>query len=843
VLNLLGLTHKNRYRAGGVAKDLDVAIEFLGMAAEATHGRNEDAALAVYNEANALRWRYLSAWDPVDLERAIASYRRAASMVGVRHRAYTAMASGLATALRIRGRTWGNGRDLTGAVHLLRTALHRKPDSDRSRADVLNNLCAVLLDRFDVLHRRVDIEEAVACAEQALGLLVSRPLLAQPVATNLAVALRRRWVYGRDPADLVRATELAIATLRVTSRRNPEWRARVNTVAGLHRERFLVVHDLPSVDAAIVMYRRALVGAGGSSAEMELRFNLGLTFRDRWRVSGDPADLRRAVLSWELLRRRLRSSRGSLPVDRRIEQVALWQRLDSLLIDGHLSLSRTGDAAAVRRAMAVAEEGKALLLAERMNRRPLLEPAGVPPLAIDEERSLLQRVSDLDQAEFLKRGSESLADVSTGTVAFIARRLVLMQLEEVWESIEASGRAGARYVAARRTGARTRRLPRRAGSVLLSLRVADRTTLAFVERGEDVFAITLRIGRAMWARAITRLERDRRMAIGFSWHKPLVDRLQALRPVLAGAEAFVVSPDGESYALPWAFLLARVIADGTPAKQVTVVPSVLVGGIIASARASHALVCGNTVGDLRHSGREARAIASLLAVVPLIGRQATRAAVIERLPGASPIHIASHAYFDAADPWASGVSLNDGILTAADFLGADIGPGLVVIRLSDRHERLSSRHRKDRLGTGTPARWRAGVPRRFVAGPGQRGGGPDDGCLCNAAKWSHSRSGARRIGEPRGPARRWPARLGRLSGVRPPTRPAIGHRPALTRGPAHVVDGAISRRSLAYLPADQFPQPPDPLNGSIELKGGRPRFGRPPVRATGPRMSLVPASP
>jgi len=87
---------------------------------------------------------------------------------------------------------------------------------------------------------------------------------------------------------------------------------------------------------------------------------------------------------------------------------------------------------------------------------------------------------------------------------------------------------------------------------------------------------------------------------------------------------------------------------------------------------SEALVVGNPTGDLTYSEREARRVAEMLGVRPLIGKAATKAAVLDRLDDVSVAHFATHAYFNSDSPFDSGIRLADGVLTAREILEAGL---------------------------------------------------------------------------------------------------------------------------------------------------------------------------
>jgi CHAT domain-containing protein/uncharacterized protein HemY len=92
--------------------------------------------------------------------------------------------------------------------------------------------------------------------------------------------------------------------------------------------------------------------------------------------------------------------------------------------------------------------------------------------------------------------------------------------------------------------------------------------------------------------------------------------------------------------------------------------------------------------------KEAIAIASLLKTQPLIGNQATKTAVIQRLPQARFVHLATHGIFNdiqglnssialAPSPASKGNDKSDGLLTASEILDLQLNAELVVLSACD----------------------------------------------------------------------------------------------------------------------------------------------------------------
>ena len=82
--------------------------------------------------------------------------------------------------------------------------------------------------------------------------------------------------------------------------------------------------------------------------------------------------------------------------------------------------------------------------------------------------------------------------------------------------------------------------------------------------------------------------------------------------------------------------------------------------------------------------REARAIAPLLNTQAIIGAQGTKAAIVQKMPQASIIHLATHGLLDDVQGLGSAIALapsgkDDGLLTAAEIFDMKLQASLVVL--------------------------------------------------------------------------------------------------------------------------------------------------------------------
>ena len=118
--------------------------------------------------------------------------------------------------------------------------------------------------------------------------------------------------------------------------------------------------------------------------------------------------------------------------------------------------------------------------------------------------------------------------------------------------------------------------------------------------------------------------------------------------------------------------------------QTTVLPSASYFALMmrsqrTRAEVSAALVFGNPTADLPRSELEATAVAELFGKLPLLGKFATRADLLDNQERYSLIHVASHGVFDERDPLLSGILMADGRVTVDDILDSQIPADLLTL--------------------------------------------------------------------------------------------------------------------------------------------------------------------
>ncbi|MEP0821063.1 MULTISPECIES: CHAT domain-containing protein [Trichocoleus] len=191
-------------------------------------------------------------------------------------------------------------------------------------------------------------------------------------------------------------------------------------------------------------------------------------------------------------------------------------------------------------------------------------------------------------------------------------------------------------------------------------------------------------------------------------HQLLIDPIASLLPKDPNAYVIFI-PQGSLFQVPFPALQD---ANGTYLIQkhtIRTAPSIQVLALtrqqqqkLASQPANHrgnALVLGNptmtqislspgepkqALSPLPGAEDEAKPIAPILNTQAIIGAQGTKAAIVQKMPQASVIHLATHGLLDDVQGLGSAIALapsgnDDGLLTAAEILDMKLQASLVVL--------------------------------------------------------------------------------------------------------------------------------------------------------------------
>jgi hypothetical protein len=587
--------------------------------------------------------------------------------------------------------------DLRRAVAEAERAL-AAPDIDAAiRPDLQAALAAVLLLR----HRIEPDDEALAYALRLAEEAVAGTARDDPNLPGwlyvLGSAIGETLQSGPAPDALYdRQIDVLTTAAEINEGKGPFAGTILKGLGYAHLDRW-EQRGIPDDERAAIRWLEAALPAAVAGPERaQIRSTLAAIMARRHAADGELADLRAVIDHLENALLEVDRSYGDAPVRHRLGERAEWLRAEEALVDAYCEMSRRSpgeSAEALRRAMVVAEGAKSRLLAQSLARKPLPAPPGVEPVILARERNLLETVAAIDRDELAMLQSP----VGNTRLAAIAheRRRVVDELMAVWTEIEASGAAGADYVAARRA-ARPRwddltRLCEDETAVA-SVIVTDERIRVFIARaGTGAPALVeASVTSDDWRRMLRRIGRQLhdpplRGDPPITWHESIRALLDAARPHVSGARRVLLAPDGPAHLVPWNLAAALGRWEDLDGDDLTVVTVSALAAMTAlrrrprSTAAGPALVVGDPRGDLHHAKEEASVVAEMLGVEPLLGAAAGTAAVAEHLPAARVVHLATHASFQPGWPLDSGVALSDGDLTARQALELELDADLVVL--------------------------------------------------------------------------------------------------------------------------------------------------------------------
>jgi CHAT domain-containing protein len=353
-----------------------------------------------------------------------------------------------------------------------------------------------------------------------------------------------------------------------------------------------------------------------------------------------------------------------------------------------------GSCAATRQGWAVLqamERGRARLFLDMMGLRPLAPQAGMTGAELAREQALI------DALQWTLEGAA--ADDAPTADRLRAQREARHALDALWDEWAASGEAGRRHVALRRSAVPDTRALRRLATQLgprracLCLFVTG-TRLVAAWLGHDaapkLHAMDLDAAQ-LRARLLAPFERamldehaapadHRWMDFGEALFAPFAAQLQ-------GLDALVLVPHGPLHGLP----LHALNVVGQPLIRhvaVSYAPSLAVLGSLMARPRPAALpgspFIGSHADDLRDQTEfeaEAQAVAQLHRAAPR--RQVGRAQFLRGIQAAPLVHLACHGAYDAADPLQSRLLLADGPLTAAELLPVPLRCELATLSACD----------------------------------------------------------------------------------------------------------------------------------------------------------------
>lgn len=364
--------------------------------------------------------------------------------------------------------------------------------------------------------------------------------------------------------------------------------------------------------------------------------------------------------------------------------------------------------------------GQALEAVEANKARAFLRDLGadgVPPPPVPEshqevlrqERQLVEHVRDYEKA------MRDAQDTTERSDWMGEQETALIDLRQAWDALEP---VVADYVALRRGdpvryGQVQELLAEMANAALVEFYTRPEETVIFVLREKEKSVVQVPmpserlrrcistfqrevveyprcgdIGRRMRHLRPRRTEHPRRSDIGQGWQDLAQPLLRPVLPLLTGADLVYFVPHGPLHLLPLHALkvdgcypidLFRIVYAPSAAILIRLLKRTKPG---KGQKRRSAFVAGNPTLDLPHSEDEAIQVARHLGVSPMLGKHATKAAIVrdKLLEDKDVGHFACHGQFDSAHPLDSGLVLHDhAILTTREIMQLRLDADLITL--------------------------------------------------------------------------------------------------------------------------------------------------------------------
>jgi CHAT domain-containing protein len=300
-LNNLGSGLRDRYARSGRLEDLDAAIAAYEQALAATPPDSPDRPSRLNNLGTGLRARYACSGRLEDLDAAIAAYEQALAATPPDSPARPGYLTNLGVGLHARYARSGRLDDLDAAIAAWQQALDTTPPDSPNRPSILTNLGVGLRDRYDRSGRLDDLDAAIAAHEQALAATPPDSPDRPSRLTNLGGGLHARYARSGRLDDLDAAIAAWQQALDTTPPDSPARPGHLNNLGGGLSDRYARSGRLDDLDAAIADYEQALAATPPDSPDRPGYLNnLGVGLRDRYARSGRLDDLKQARRSCAL---------------------------------------------------------------------------------------------------------------------------------------------------------------------------------------------------------------------------------------------------------------------------------------------------------------------------------------------------------------------------------------------------------------------------------------------------------------------------------------------------------------------------------------------------------------
>jgi hypothetical protein len=249
--------------------------------------------------------RYWITGRTADVDNSVTAHRRAVAEDTPDPADHAGHHANLSAALLTRYERTGRIPDLNEAVTAARTAAQiastasprdQAPAIRRARQTSQSGLATALLRRYLYGRDQADLDEAIVSGREAVAAAVAGDRARPGLQANLANLLLERFTRLWRPADLTEAAALAQVAADAAARQDPARAVALSALALAHADQFACAGHIGDLDQAISVGRAAIaalpVGHPGAAACLS---NLGAALRTRYERIGDTVALDEAI--------------------------------------------------------------------------------------------------------------------------------------------------------------------------------------------------------------------------------------------------------------------------------------------------------------------------------------------------------------------------------------------------------------------------------------------------------------------------------------------------------------------------------------------------------------------
>ncbi|PWT91255.1 MAG: hypothetical protein C5B54_05630 [Acidobacteria bacterium] len=665
-LNDRGVGLRERYTRTQRVADLKAAIDDFRNVVEATPSNSPDLLSRLNNLIVGLMEYYQLIGDLNDLSIQTANFKQAMKTVSPIPPMMLNTLGGALLALYEHRHDLNDLGELNAAIHAFEQAIESTTDSS-NRSQWLNNLGTALMTRYGRTRSKTDLDAAIITFQQATQVLsADSPWQYTPLG-NLGRSLHQRFAHAYSLADL----DAAISALEKC------W-----SILHLRFAAIPVIYQL-----------------GQQRQESVIAADLVTSYLEMAKVRSHP-EIGRLVKTLHDVDSKDESKSSLLT---QLAELVSLSMTNASMKKWEKQQQHSRPYPVPHRVLEIAEGSKSRLLTQLIGRGSLLLPPGLSSDIAVREQQLLTKLTEIDTEELVSHDQLYSMQAENAHRQFLRlqqRQDTLLELENLWSHIAHIGPEGIEYVTLRRgTPPPLEEFTRLtealgANTILLSFFVTVGQAILVILRAGWQNPCVIDVDLAEWTGLRKDLESQlyhrpsekSEYPISFqrSWDHDLLPLFVNARAYIKGVERVILAPAGYGHLLPWSVLMEHA-GWRTPTGETLPLVTLPALGILRRLRQrprispGPALVIGDPLDDLPHAKAEAEEIAKRFRCEAILGKAATKSAVLARFPEATLIHLATHAHFNAENPLESGIDLADGILTAREILQHRLQVDLLVL--------------------------------------------------------------------------------------------------------------------------------------------------------------------